>query len=184
MSIDKGGLRAEIRLRLRAMSEEARTEKSARICERAQGFLQGRGVDSVCIYNSFGSEAQTGALARWLRDKGVDVYMPRICGEDMETVRIKDDTIFLRNAYGIDEPVGEDEPERDFDVIIMPLLAFDDRFNRLGRGKGYYDAYLKKHGGYRLALAYECQRVDSIPCDEYDETLDAVITESRMAERK
>ena len=183
MSIDKGALRVEIRSRLQALSDGERTQRSQHIVHSAQRFLQQKKVSSVCVYNSFGSEVQTGELVRWLKDNGIEVYMPRISGNTMETVRINDDTIFVRNFYGIDEPLGKDEYDADPDVIVMPLLAFDDRFNRLGRGKGYYDAYLKKHSGYRLALAYECQRADHIPCDEFDEILDAVITETGIAER-
>ena len=64
--------------------------------------------------------------------------------DNLLAMATNDDTIFNRNALGIDEPSGGHvmEPE-DIDLLIVPLLSFDSRGYRVGYGKGYYDKFLK-----------------------------------------
>ena len=68
------------------------------------------------------------------------------------------------------------------DLVIAPLLAFDNYGNRLGRGGGYYDRALKtlRAQGKVLVvgIAFETQLFDLIPHEEHDEKLDFVLTPS------
>ena len=71
------------------------------------------------------------------------------------------------------------------DVILVPLLGFDDRLMRLGQGAGFYDRTLEKlrRAGPVLAIgiAFSCQRSDTpIPSEPHDQPLDFVITEQRV----
>ncbi|MBC7886937.1 MAG: 5-formyltetrahydrofolate cyclo-ligase [Ferruginibacter sp.] len=60
------------------------------------------------------------------------------------SVIVDDDTIFKTNKYGIEEPVdGIDMYPMEIDLVIVPLLCFDRRGDRVGYGKGYYDRFLK-----------------------------------------
>ena len=69
------------------------------------------------------------------------------------------------------------------DLIFMPGLGFDKQRNRLGRGKGYYDAYLKRClqsqdvKPYTLALAFKEQICLQVPVDENDVKVDEVLYE-------
>ncbi|WP_333816581.1 5-formyltetrahydrofolate cyclo-ligase [Tabrizicola sp.] len=69
------------------------------------------------------------------------------------------------------------EPE----VMIVPMLAFDARGYRLGYGGGFYDRTLEglRARGPVLAVgfAFAAQEVEAVPVDEYDQRLDAVVTE-------
>lgn len=70
------------------------------------------------------------------------------------------------------------------DYIIVPGLAFTKRGERLGRGKGYYDKYLKElqlfnaernlKPAYSVGLAFMEQIVDELPISEHDFKLDRV----------
>jgi 5-formyltetrahydrofolate cyclo-ligase len=78
-------------------------------------------------------------------------------------------------------------PERRINVeqlalVIVPGLAFDKHCNRLGRGRGYYDRFLKTlpQTTIKIAIAYETQIIDSIPTNEHDIPVDCIITESRI----
>ncbi len=70
-------------------------------------------------------------------------------------------------------------------VVLVPLLAFDGRGNRLGQGGGYYDRTLAdlRHRGRVLAvgLAYARQEVDSLPFERRDQRLDWIVTEDKAA---
>ena len=64
------------------------------------------------------------------------------------------------------------------DVLLVPLLAFDARCNRLGYGGGYYDRTIALLPGVRtIGCAFAVQQVDAVPVLPHDRSLDAVVTE-------
>ena len=68
------------------------------------------------------------------------------------------------------------------DLIMVPLVAFDDHLNRIGYGKGYYDRSLKKiikikKNAISLGIAYSFQKCKKIPINNYDFKLDYIFTE-------
>jgi len=75
------------------------------------------------------------------------------------------------------------EPMMRPDVILVPLLAFDQRGYRLGWGGGYYDRtleLLRKTGKVTaIGVAFEAQQIDEVPCNEYDQPVDWIITENK-----
>jgi 5-formyltetrahydrofolate cyclo-ligase len=67
------------------------------------------------------------------------------------------------------------------DILLIPLLAFDSRGQRLGYGGGYYDrtlAHLPQ--AFRLGCAFAAQQVAEVPCLATDLPLHAVATESSL----
>lgn len=75
-------------------------------------------------------------------------------------------------------------PNRRFDVILVPVLAFDPQLNRLGFGGGWYDRFLLiQTESVKIGLAYELQRADSLPVEPHDIRLDMVITERQIIKR-
>nr|XP_020637337.1 5-formyltetrahydrofolate cyclo-ligase-like [Pogona vitticeps] len=74
------------------------------------------------------------------------------------------------------------------DLILMPGLGFDRTGNRLGRGKGYYDAYLSrclqhpKGKPYTIALAFKEQMCESVPVSENDIKVDEVLFEENKTQ--
>ncbi len=82
------------------------------------------------------------------------------------------------NKFGIPEPISE--MVRYPDVLLLPLVAFDKDFNRIGYGGGFYDRYIKKIRKRKKVLtigfAYTFQKVKKIPTNNYDIKLDFIIT--------
>nr|XP_045757794.1 5-formyltetrahydrofolate cyclo-ligase [Mirounga angustirostris] len=74
-------------------------------------------------------------------------------------------------------------PAGGLDLIFMPGLGFDKQGNRLGRGRGYYDTYLKRCleeqdvRPYTMALAFREQICPQVPVDENDMKVDEVLYE-------
>jgi len=90
---------------------------------------------------------------------------------------------FRRGAYGIMEPSGDESVSAcEIDFVVVPGRAFDRKGNRLGRGAGYYDSFLKclSDDVFLCAVAFECQVLDEVPIDESDWPVDAVITEEKI----
>ncbi|QKX02086.1 5-formyltetrahydrofolate cyclo-ligase [Wolbachia endosymbiont of Dirofilaria (Dirofilaria) immitis] len=72
------------------------------------------------------------------------------------------------------------------DTIITPVIAFDECFNRLGFGSGWYDAVIKglrPLGKVFIGVAYEKQYCKNLPVEEHDQRLDIMITEIRIRYR-
>ncbi len=95
----------------------------------------------------------------------------------------------IYNRFGIPEPalgIRHAVSAQSLDLVLIPLVAFDERGNRLGTGAGYYDrtfAYLPGRNHWRrprlLGLAYEFQCIESVAHASWDVPLDGVITDTR-----
>ena len=85
------------------------------------------------------------------------------------------------NKFGILEPKSSKKKIIP-DLIMVPLVAFDNQLNRIGYGKGYYDRILKKISKVKkniisLGIAYSFQRCKKIPVNNHDFKLDYIFTE-------
>ena len=85
------------------------------------------------------------------------------------------------NNFGILEPKNS-KTEIVPDLILVPLVAFDNQLNRIGYGKGYYDRSLEKikkinKNTISLGIAYSFQRSNNIPVKKHDFKLDYIFTE-------
>ena len=83
------------------------------------------------------------------------------------------------NKYGIPEPFTN---KKIFpDILLVPLVAYDKNFNRVGYGGGYYDRYIKKLRKIKkvltIGLAFSYQMVKKIPIEKNDIKIDFIITE-------
>ena len=82
------------------------------------------------------------------------------------------------NKFGIPEPISDKILYPS--ILIVPLVAFDKHFNRIGYGGGFYDRYIKKLKNSKkiitIGLAYPFQRVKRIPIGKYDMRLDFILT--------
>lgn len=90
-------------------------------------------------------EVNTLPLLNWFWEKGWEVFSSVMAGENqgMQTVSLPVGTSFVRDPWGI--PIPESpllSMRSSFDLMILPLLAFDRKGGRLGYGRGHYDRYL------------------------------------------
>ena len=92
------------------------------------------------------------------------------------------ETELKKNGFGISEPrKTESIPIEDFDMLLMPLVAYDKSGNRLGMGSGYYDRHLESlrdlHQPLRVGISYGLQEVDLIHKNDWDIPLHAIVNE-------
>ena len=84
----------------------------------------------------------------------------------------------LINKYGIPEPEAKNIVYPD--IILIPLVAFDENLNRLGYGGGYYDRFIEKYSKkkniMKIGLALSVQKIDKVPINIYDQKLDYIVT--------
>lgn len=90
------------------------------------------------------NEINTKPFIEELLRSNIRVFVPRVNGEEQETVEITEKTIFALSNWGVEEPFGEVSPISNFDYVLVPLVYCDKIGNRIGYGKGYYDRFFKK----------------------------------------
>ena len=82
------------------------------------------------------------------------------------------------NKYGIPEPAIKNIVYPD--ILLIPLVAFDEKLNRLGYGGGYYDRLIdklsKKKKILKIGLALSIQKINRVPINPYDQKLDYIVT--------
>ena len=86
------------------------------------------------------------------------------------------------NKFGIPEPFDNNKKSHLPDIILVPLLAFDCKKNRLGYGKGFYDRYLNKLKKLNkkietIGVAFSFQKCKKIPTSNFDFKLNNIFTE-------
>lgn len=82
----------------------------------------------------------------YFKNPGQALFYPVVTNEkEMISVVVDDNTTFVPSKFGVNEPVdGLEMFPEEIDLVIVPLLAFDESGYRVGYGKGYYDRFLKK----------------------------------------
>lgn len=87
------------------------------------------------------NEVDTQIFIDYFLAQNIRVYVPKIVADKLINIEIFRDTVFENNSWGISEPVSnEDSGENYFHYVITPLLYCDRKGNRVGYGKGFYDA--------------------------------------------
>ncbi len=120
------------------------------------------------------------------RNPGMRIVVPRINDEDeLEHILMEDDTIMIDNQYGIPEPLSglSVDPEL-IDLVLVPLLGFDEKGNRVGYGKGYYDRFLTscRPDVVIIGLSFLEAVEEIVDTDPWDVPLQYCITPNRVYE--
>ena len=179
----KQALRDAAKQKRRAIPEDEIAKKSARICAYLLEVIDG--CDPVMAYVSKPPEVDTHPFIRDLLREGRRVVVP-IIEKETRTLRLsylRDTTLLVQSTFHVPEPIGNEIPAQASDIrtVIIPLLAFDRRGNRLGYGAGYYDRFLAQNPGVKkIGVAFSCQETDSVPEDKNDVRIDIVVTEDEV----
>ena len=166
----------------RALSAEERASYSAAITERLLSLEAVNQARTIFAYAAMEDEVQTEALISSLLQMGKRVAIPLVTGKrTMEAVLAPSMDALEYGAYHI-LTVREDRrvvlPPQEIDCVLVPGVAFDMDGTRLGMGGGYYDVFLPKIPcAVKIALAYSCQIVESIPKLSHDCGVDWIVTE-------
>ena len=152
--------------------------------------LRVRRARRVACYLANDGEMDLGPVMAMLRRNGRQVLLPSLHGNGLWFFPYDCDTPLTPNRFGIPEPDVAAHSRcraRDLDLVLMPLVAFDPTGNRLGMGGGFYDrtfSYLRNRSTWKkpllLGIAYEFQRLDSLPSQSWDVPLHGVATEKHL----
>lgn len=133
-----------------------------------------REIDTSLIYKKI-----------WTDCRIIRTLAPRIDFEsgEMESFTFNGETELVENKWGIREPAGGEtvEPNK-IDMVLVPLLCFDERGYRVGYGKGFYDRFLSRCRAdcVKIGLSYFPPVADIDDTSEHDVKLDHCVTPERV----
>lgn len=162
----------------RMMSAEERTAQSELILSQLEKMTVFREAKTVLLYYPKNNEVDVLPLfKRYKRDKVL--LLPVTHRNGMTANPYEGNDKMHRGKVGIPEPTTPPF-EGNIDVIIVPAVAFDKQGNRLGRGGGYYDRFLKKqsHATF-IGVGYDFQLVDEVPVRKHDQKMHRIILPSQ-----
>jgi len=184
----KKELRKKVQELRDAIDPEWRRLLSARVADNLWSVPEFIAAESILFFISFRSEVDTVPMIRRALDEGKVVCVP--CTDDgdksMVASRVMDlETDLELGNYDIPEPKEEclrPIAAEEIDVVLMPGVAFDLSGGRLGYGGGYYDRFLEKCGPRcaLIAVAFDIQIIEHVPCADHDHHIHKVVTESRV----
>ncbi|WP_338720783.1 5-formyltetrahydrofolate cyclo-ligase [Devosia sp. XK-2] len=176
----KAALRAEAHAIRAALSQENRMEGAKAAAANFFESVAYAPEDVIAGYWRIRDELDCQPILVRLMDSGQKVVLPVVQGQDEPLdMRIWEaDAPLYEAGFGTLAP-SDLAPRAVPDVVLMPLLGFDNQGTRLGYGGGYYDrtlAVLPKKP-LLVGLAFAAQELAHIPRDAHDVPLDVIVTE-------
>ena len=186
--MDKNELRKKY-LEIRKCIKNSK-EKSRVIEDLVINTEEYRKAQVVALYKALSSEVNTDYLIEHSLNLGKIVCLLRVEDESIVFYMVNslnDELEFSK--FGVLEPKKDKEkivPKEAIDLAIVPGVAFDEKCNRLGFGKGYYDRFLSLSDIDTIGICFEEQVLKNgrLPVDKYDISMNSIITEDRVIARK
>lgn len=156
-----------------------------------------RRAKHISLYLPTDGEIDPRLLLRAAQRRGKATYLPVLSAwprTKMVFQRVRPGEKLLHNRFRILEPRVNISRQRKvwaLDLVLLPLVGFDDAGGRLGMGGGFYDrslAYLARRQSWRkptlLGLAHECQKVDRLIQASWDVPLAGTVTDKHWYSAK
>jgi 5-formyltetrahydrofolate cyclo-ligase len=190
---DKFSLRKALRAarnRLSIQDQAAAGEGLLRHLQMLPEFLQS---SRVALYLANDGEIDPAKVMWWIVDNERTCFLPVVQQQDNRNsllfAEVNRETRLVDNGFGIAEPdvIASDLTTADeLDLVLLPLVGFDHRGNRIGMGGGFYDTtfeFLKsgdRHKPLLVGVAHEMQKVDRINAESWDIPLSTVVTDQSI----
>lgn len=188
VGMSRDNIRRHVRQERNSLSGEEQNQLALIASRHMLAEIQAQSAQHVALYVTHDGELATQKLIEALWDVDINLYLPRIhpfSKGNLLFVRYDRDSVMVNNQYGISEPqldVQHVITVDKLDMIITPLVAFDEHGNRMGMGGGYYDRTLAQvvdNKPLAVGFAHDCQQVSQVPTDFWDIPLPVIITPTR-----
>lgn len=178
-------LRRVKRLERATIQGDKRTSYSQSAAQHAIQWIDKQQPETVGVFLSLSEEIDCQPLTQLLWAQGYDVYLPVVINRNCALVwrPYHMETKFTQDIMQICIPELEKNiNERNIppDLVVLPLVAYDEKGNRLGMGGGYYDRTLATGSSRCLGLAYQCQFTTQLTRQIWDIPLDALANENTL----
>jgi 5-formyltetrahydrofolate cyclo-ligase len=162
MEMTKHELRKLLKAKRLSLSQEERWDKSRAILARLHDVIDWDKVGAVHIFEPLIELGEVDVSGFVDHD---ELFTSRNIDEEWQMV-----------AYRGGTPIP-----KHFDVIIVPMLGFDNTLHRLGYGAGFYDKFLATQpNAKKIGVCFEIGHVEHVPAESHDIKLDIIVTETKI----
>jgi 5-formyltetrahydrofolate cyclo-ligase len=150
-------------------------------------FLQSR---TIASYKAIQHEIDPSALIHKAWQNNQTCYLPVLQGQQLIFCTYQANTQLKKNRFNIPEPplsLDRCIAPRAIDLVLVPVVGFTEKGQRLGMGAGFYDRSFdfllnsaRSARPFLIGLAYEWQKLESFTEKNWDVPLNAVITEKKI----
>ena len=187
LNLDKILIRQKVLRYRKDLSPLKKSQAESAILESLLTWEVFKKAKVIHIFISTPDEPDTKEIIEHCWSVGKKVAVPLVLPNSFDLIHslIKSFDSLIPGIYQTLEPSPESRiimtPDM-FDLVIVPGVAFDRKGGRLGQGKGYYDRFLEITSAYRLALAFDCQLIETVPTELHDVPMNAILSESGIVE--
>ncbi|WP_025996711.1 5-formyltetrahydrofolate cyclo-ligase [Pseudomonas viridiflava] len=191
-SLSRPQLRRQLRKARRSLTRSQQREAARGLYRQLAQHPLFRRARHVSLYLPMDGEIDPRLLLRAAQRRGKATYLPVLNAwprTRMVFQRVRPGEKFKPNRFRIPEPHINRAKQRRIwalDLVLMPLVGFDDEGGRLGMGGGFYDrslAYRARRSTWRkpvlLGLAHECQKVERLAQASWDVPLQGTVSDKR-----
>jgi 5-formyltetrahydrofolate cyclo-ligase len=183
----KNALREMVRAQLEKISPAVRAVESIELCERLKAQIPS--AHNILFFAPLADELDVWPMLELSLALGTSCALPFFDAEKKiyGARRLKNLAAdIVIGKFGVREPAAtcEEIPLNQFDLVLVPGMAFDLQGNRLGRGQGFYDRILAEVSGIKCGVAYDFQLLATIPTEPHDAKVNFIFTPSRGVKRK
>ena len=189
----KKNLRRQMRKARRSLKPVQQRQHARGLLATLRRLTQFRRSQNIALYLARDGEISPEEVIHYCRKFGKQCYLPvlhPVRHNRLWFIAYNKDTVLVNNIYGIKEPPLIKAPRRPawaLDLVLLPLVAFDEEGGRLGMGGGYYDrtfafkqSWRKERGTRLIGLAHDLQKADRLETESWDIPLEGVATEKNF----
>jgi len=185
-------LRKQLRIQRRSLSPSQQKHASQQLLKRLRThpvFLRSK---HIALYMADDGEIDLQLVMQAVQKMSKQCYLPILHPLKHNALwfgRYTQGDSLLANRFGLAEPSVDKQifPAWALDLVLMPLVGFDRRGNRLGMGGGFYDrTFSFKQLLYKpkrpalMGVAHQCQEVSELTSESWDVQLDFVVTDKEI----
>ena len=182
----KKEIRTKLLAKLLSLTKEELKRRSLDVGKRLSSLPIYKKAKVIMVYCPLKGEVDILEMVR--RDLGLKRFCFPVMDlkkKNLEVFEIKNlEEDFVSGPYCVREPDTKKSKKVDaseIEMVVVPALAFDRHKNRLGRGKGFYDRFLKNLNPLcqKVGIAFEFQILDNLPIHpSLDEKVDLIVSET------
>jgi 5-formyltetrahydrofolate cyclo-ligase len=173
----KKQLRKQMLFKRAKLAKQEKKKQDQWICQSVWEIICEHDFKNVHCFLPMGAEINIFPLIEKMLAENISVITPKTLPKrQLQHLILKSLDELEKGVFGTSHPANAKEFVGQYDLIIVPGLAFNDANFRLGYGGGYYDNFMVQHPlAYKLGICYSFQKVKQIPLEPHDVKLDDVL---------
>ena len=168
----------------KSLSAESLGQKSKKLASLLFETAEFKNARCIMAFVSINGEPETRGIIEeaWRQGKKVCVPTTDFAANEMMPVQINSFAELEEKKFGLPEPKSHEKKVAvgEIDLVLVPGVAFDERGNRIGYGKGFFDRFLAGSKVTAVGLCFEQHLEKELPCEAHDCRVGKIVTEERV----